>query len=222
MTPPDKLSTSDLDAPGATKNTVKRRRYNSPLREQQMAKTRQNLIQAGVELVHEFPDWDWNNLTFRAVGKRAGVSERTAYRHFATERQLRDAVMEELVKDSGIRLEELELDNFSDVTARIFSIQSSFAVTPKTVEDPTLATMDQQRREALHQAVIRATPSWQQQDQETVAATLDILWNLPSFERLIAAWDFEPERASDTILWVIALIKEAVQKGNKPSEYCRE
>lgn len=193
-----------------------RRRYNSPLRARQAAETRQKLIRAGVELVHGFPDWDWNNLTFKAVGKQAGISERTAYRHFATERQLRDAVMEQLVSDSGIDLKELELGNFGDITQRIFSYMSSFSVNAGLIEDPTLASIDQQRRTALLEAVARSTPSWSQQDQEEIAAALDVLWNLPPFERLIAAWDFEPERASNTIRWMIGLIEDAIKNENRP------
>lgn len=193
-----------------------RRRYNSPLRARQAAETRQKLIRAGVELVHGFPDWDWNNLTFKAVGKQAGISERTAYRHFATERQLRDAVMEQLVSDSGIDLKELELGNFGDITQRIFSYMSSFSVNAELIEDPTLASIDQQRRTALLEAVARSTPSWSQQDQEEIAAALDVLWNLPPFERLIAAWDFEPERASNTIRWMIGLIEDAIKNENRP------
>ena len=193
-----------------------KRRYHSPLREQQAAETRQRLIKAGVELVQELPDWDWKNLTFKAVGQRAGVSERTVYRHFSSERQLRDAVMDELVTASGIQLEHLELDNFRDATAKIFATLSTFSLTPETVTDPTLASMDDQRRAALQAAVQRATPGWSLQDQETIAAGLDILWDLPSYERLLAAWKFEPERASRTILWMIRLIEESVKRGEKP------
>lgn len=193
-----------------------RRRYNSPLRERQAAETREKLIRAGVELVHGFPDWDWNNLTFKAVGKKAGISERTAYRHFSTERELRDAVMEYLVSDSGINLERLELSNFGETTERIFSYLSSFAVNPELVKDPTLASMDQQRRVALLGAVTRSTPTWSEEDQKTVAASLDILWDTPPFERLLAAWDFDSKRASHTIRWMIGLVEDAVKKGNRP------
>lgn len=212
------MTLSDTPSCGAdTDNkTVKRRRYHSPVREQQAAQTRQKLIMAGVELVQALPDWDWKHLTFKAVSQRAGVSERTVYRHFASERQLRDTVMEQLVTASGIELQQLELENFSEATQKIFAILSTFALTPATVKDPTLASMDQKRREALQSAVQRATPNWAEDDQQTVAAGLDILWNVPSFERLIAAWNFEPERAARTIQWMIRLIEESVRRGEKP------
>ncbi len=185
---------------------TKRRRYNSPLREQQMAETRQRLIQAGVELVQEIPDWDWKNLTFRAVGKHAGISERTVYRHFSSERELRDAVMERMVSESGVDISKLELDNFSDVAERIFAYMAAVKAPPALVEDPTLASMDQLRREALLSAVVRAKPDWGEQDQKHLAAMLDILWDLPSYERLLAAWDFSSEQASGVISRMIQLL----------------
>jgi len=57
------------------------RRYDSPLRRERAAQTRDSIISAGAELVHEFSSWDWRKLTIRAVAERAGVHERTVYRH---------------------------------------------------------------------------------------------------------------------------------------------
>lgn len=205
----------DIDTANGDK-TLKRRRYHSPLREQQAAQTRQKLIMAGVGLVQELSNWEWKHLTFKAVSERAGVSERTVYRHFASERQLRDAVMEELVTASGIDLARLELNSFGEATQKIFAMLSTFSLTPATVKDPTLASMDQKRREALLSAVQRATPAWSAEEVETVAAGLDILWDVPSFERLIAAWKFDPARAARTIQWMVRLVEESVQRGEKP------
>ena len=137
-----------------------KRRYNSPLRQQQAAATRERIVAAGAKLVHSYPAWDWTNLTAPAVGERAGVSERTVQRHFATERQLRDAVLQRMLEESGIALQDLELDHFADVTERMFAYLSSFAIAPEPVSDPSFASMDEYRRDALLNAVARATPGW--------------------------------------------------------------
>lgn len=70
-----------------------RRRYDSSSRRRQAAETRARIVAAGTELVHGFETWDWHDLTFKAVAERAGVGERTVYRHFPTEQHLHDAVM---------------------------------------------------------------------------------------------------------------------------------
>jgi AcrR family transcriptional regulator len=195
---------------------AQRRGYNSPVRRQQSAETRERIIAAGAELVHGFPAWDWKNLTAGAVGEQAGISERTVHRYFSTERLLRDAVLQRLVEESGVSLEALELDDFAGVTSRMFSYLSSFAVAPATVDDPTFAEMDQKRRDALLGAVARTTPGWPDRERETVAAVLDILWTLPPYERLITSWGFDDERAINAITWLIRLIEETVRNGRRP------
>ena len=193
-----------------------KRRYNSPLRQQQSAATRERIVAAGARLVHSYPAWDWTNLTAPAVGERAGVSERTVQRHFATERQLRDAVLQRMLEESGITLQDLELGRFADVTERMFAYLSSFAIAPGTVSDPSFASMDKYRRDALVSAVARATPGWTDQDRETAAAVLDIFWNPPTYERLIAVWGFDSERAIRALCWLISMTQAAISDGRRP------
>jgi AcrR family transcriptional regulator len=204
--------------PGDSASTT-RRRYNSPLRQQQSAATRERIIAAGAELVRCLPDWDWTNLTARAIGARANVSERTVHRYFPTERKLRDAVLQRLVEESGIDLGNLTLESFADTTAGLLSFLSSFAASASTspnVGDPTLISIDQLRCQALLQAVCKAVPDDNAQDLEAVAALLDLLWSPPPYERLISAWRFDKQRAIGAITWLIKLIEEAVRDGRGP------
>lgn len=193
------------------------RRYHSPVRQQQSRETRQRIIDAGAELVHGFVDWDWTNLNARAVGSRAGVSERTVQRYFPTERQLRDAVLQRLVEESGIDLTRLELDNFAAVTARLYGFLASFSTTARGTDEPALADIDNVRRQALLDAVGRATPDWKDSDREAAAAVLDILWNRQPYERLTRVWELTPERATESITWLIELINEAIRDGRGPT-----
>lgn len=198
--------------------TPQRRRYDSPVRRQQTAETQERIISAGAELVHQLPAWDWTNITARAVGERAGISERTVHRYFPTERKLRDAVIQRMVQEAGVSLGELKLDDFADITKIMFSYLMSFAAQPLTrpTLDPSLASMDQIRCDALRNAVTQATPELSKDDQENVAAMLDIFWNLPPYERLIQIWGFDAERAVGLMTWLINLVKDAVKQGNKP------
>jgi len=211
MSPP-RVAKDKGDPPAS----AERRRYESPLRQQQTTETRVRILDAGADLVRGFPSWDWRGLTFRAVGERAGVSERTVHRHFSTERKLRDAVVQRLTEESGVSLQGFELGDLRGLVTRMFSYLSSFAVTPETVMDPSFAVVDQHRREALLEAVVRATPEWPTAEREMVAAVLDMLWNVPPYERLITAWHLEPERAIRTVTWVIGLVEDAIQQGRRP------
>ena len=86
-----------------------RRRYDSRLRRERAAQTRDAIVAAGLELAHECPVWDWRGLTIRAAAERAGVSERTVYRHFPSEREFHDAVMRGLEGQAGVTLEGMRL-----------------------------------------------------------------------------------------------------------------
>src|SRR6185312_1564299 len=114
---------------------TERRRYDSPVRREQAAATRERIVAAGSELVHEFDSWHWDALTFRAVAERAGVGERTVYRHFPTEQHLHDAVMVRLESEAGVSYEDVDLTNIGEVTARVFASLQRFSVR-KTVETP--------------------------------------------------------------------------------------
>ena len=128
-----------------------RRRYDNRARAEKAAQTRERIITAGSELVHAFDSWNWQELTFRAVAERAGVGERTVYRHFPTERHLHDAVMQRLESEAGISYEDVDLHNLGEVTARVFASLQRFAVRESvdTPRDPTFVGVDARRREAL-------------------------------------------------------------------------
>lgn len=214
MTPLEKTNKNPEQEP----KDSPRRQYNSPKRKQQTAKTRQRIIEAGAELVHEFTAWDWKQLTFRAVGERAGVSERTVYRYFPTEGLLKTAVMQHLVKEAGVELKALQLDQFASTVAKTFTYLSSFAIEPmETPDDPTFVTIDEHRRVALLAAVQQEAPNWTPEQAKIAAAALDIFWNLPPFERLILAWGFDVEQATHTVSWVIGLIETAIKEDRRPT-----
>lgn len=194
-----------------------KRRYNSEIRQQQSSQTRELIIASGVQLAHEFPSWDWKNLTFRAISERAGISERTVYRYFPTEQALKDAVIQQLVKESGIDLNALTLTEFTTTIKGLFSYMLSFAAKTKADEDPAFQSVDQDRRMALLRSVIQATPGWSEAQQQIVTAALDILWQPSTYERLLNGWNFDSEKSLAALTWLIDLIVQAVENEQRPA-----
>jgi AcrR family transcriptional regulator len=143
------------------------RRYDSTLRREQAAETRRRIVEAGVELLHGTDVRNWEVLSIRAVAKRAGVNERTVYRHFGNERGLHDAVMGGLEEQAGVVLEGMRLDEVTKVTTRIFEHLSSFPLGPGLVLDPTLSAASQRVHDALLTAVAASTPDneWSTEDR---------------------------------------------------------
>ena len=192
------------------------RTYDSPVRRQQAEATRERIIAAGAELLHGFAVWNWRALTVRAVAERAGVNERTVYRHFANERELRDAVLERLERDSGIALDDLQLEDIQDHTRRLLEFVSTYPMESRTPHDETLRRAAQRVRDSLQGAVAPATERWSEEDRKVAAGVIDVLWSVASYERLVVDWGIESEDAIRGITWALGLVEEAIRTGNHP------
>jgi AcrR family transcriptional regulator len=195
---------------------TRKRPYDSPVRRRQMAETRERILAAASELVHGFPSWDWDELTFRAVAERAGVSERTVYRHFPSERELNDALLEHLADEAGVSYEGLDLDDIAPVAARVLASLSSFEVSALTDRPPQFASVDRQRRDAVLDAVAASRNDWSDAERRKAAAVLDVLWGIPAFERIAVLWGLDADDAVDAITWAVGLVVEAVRAGEGP------
>jgi AcrR family transcriptional regulator len=193
------------------------RQYESPLRRQKAAETRERIIAAGCELLLRSSIRDWRALTMRAVAQQAGVNERTVYRYFTNERGLRDAVMHRLEQEAGIDLPGMRLDDISDVTARILAHVSSYPRESIPGHDPTLNEANVRQREALCSAVAEWTGDWSASDRSAAAAMFDVLWSVAAYERLVVGWQMDSEDAIRTITWAIGLIAEGVRQDRRPT-----
>jgi AcrR family transcriptional regulator len=204
------------DARASSEARPARRAYDSTLRREKAAETRRRIVLAGSELLHASHVRDWRVLTVRAVARRAGVNERTVYRHFANERGLRDAVMAQVEAEAGIELEGMALEDVAGVATRIFEHVSSFPLGPGPVLDPTLSEANRRQHQALLDAVAGHTGSWSAAERTMAAGMLDVLWSVGAYERLVRDWQLDPHQAIDAIRWVIAMVESAVRSGCTP------
>ena len=195
-----------------------RRTYDNSARQEKAAQTRERIVAAGSELVHAFDTWNWRDLTFKAVAERAGVGERTVYRHFPTERHLHDAVMLRLESEAGVSYEDVDLTNIGEVSARVFASLQRFSVrkSVETPQDPTFVGVDVRRRDALMRAVSASAPGWSDAQQRVAAGLLDVLWNVPSYERLVGVWGIDGHEATDAIGWLMAKVVAAIEEDDPP------
>ncbi|MDA8046471.1 MAG: helix-turn-helix domain containing protein [Actinomycetota bacterium] len=166
--------------------------------------------------MHRFPVWNWSALTIRAVAERAGVHERTVYRHFAGERELRDAVLVRLREEAGVDIDGMGLDDLKGVATRIFEYVSSFPIEARTATDPSVAAENERQRSVLAAAVRGAAREWSPADRKLAAAVLDVLWSPVSYERLVADWAIAPKEAIRAMLWVLGLVEDAIKGGARP------
>lgn len=195
-----------------------RRSYNNVRRLERAAETRERIVAAGSEILHGSTVRDWEGLTVRAVAERAGVNERTVYRHFTNERGLRDAVMRRLEEEAGIDLASMRLEDVSDVAARIFEQVTSFPLETRPELNSTLSEANRRQHVALLDAVAAHASDWPTKERTMAAGVLDVLWSVAAYERLVRDWGLSTGQAVQAVDWVIGMIETAVRDGQKPSE----
>ncbi len=197
-------------APGA------KRRYDNTRRREQANETRARIVAAGADLVRASSVGDWQGVTIRAVAERAGVNERTVYRHFAHERALRDAVMQELEHALGIDLATLELDSIADTAARLVRHLSSYPPQRRHALDPTLVEASRRQHDALLAAVKEHADHWTAADRTLAAAMLDVMWSTAAYQRLARDWNLDDDEAIRALTWMIDLIDDAIREDRRP------
>ena len=102
----------------------------------------------------------------------------------------------------------------TDLRARVL-LSPRTAAAPRP--DPRRSEPTPARRGPLG-AVAARTGRWSPEDREVVAAMFDVLWSVASYERLVADWRIDSERAIRGITWVIELVEEAVRSGRGPCD----
>jgi len=193
------------------------RRYDSPVRRERSAETRERIVAAGSALVHELGSWDWSGLTVRAVASRAGVHERTVHRHFATERDLRAAVLQRLIEEADVTVEGMRLEEVPRHVEQLFGYLSEFANAPRREPDAAFAALDQRRKAALLATVRAGAGELSDDEAQLVAAMIDALWGLSTYNRLTGDWGLDAQDAARGVNWLVGLLTEAVTTGRGPS-----
>lgn len=183
---------------------------------QEAVRNRQRIVECGAELMHGFPIWNWAALTVPAVAARAGLSERTVYRYFQSERGLRDAVMEYLRKDANVAIDNLRLDELADVARRTLEYTAGYPLAPRTPPDPTIEAATARQRRKLVAAVKQHTADWTATDRKIAAAMLDVQWASTSYERLVREWRLSPADAIRGTIWAMRLLEDAIRSGAAP------
>jgi AcrR family transcriptional regulator len=199
-----------------TDPTVARRTYDNSRRRESAERTRERIVSAGADLVRNSIR-DWRGVTIGAVAERAGVNRRTVYRHFASERELRDAVMDHQTSEAGVDMTSLRLDGVAEAATRILRYVSQHPMKARPQLDPTLADASRRQHAALLAAVDEHVSTWSPRDRTLAAAALDVLWSVASYERLVNEWQLDRDDAIRAITWAIGLVEAAIADGRAPS-----
>lgn len=136
--------------------------------------TQRVILEAGVELLEQASVAE---LSVRAVAKRAGISERTIFRYFATREELLDALAREVARRLNLpphprNVEEL----LAFPEAAYTSFEAASALTKAALHSELYhrirGTEAEQRGEAIRAVIDRAAPTRSAQERKLATANI--------------------------------------------------
>lgn len=192
------------------------RNYTSPLREQQMAQTRELILDGAIELLG---DTNASELTVAAAAERAGVSVRTAYRYFPTIEALYDAVNDWFMRRWGPAPRYPErLDGLADLVNKLhqsFAEHDTLmrAAMRTTQGGEVRARRKQQQSRALQKMIEAEGLDLTPEQVRCYAGAIHIIISADNYLNLRGVWGLSVEEAIASAQFAIAALVARIRKG---------
>ncbi|MFO0630544.1 MAG: TetR/AcrR family transcriptional regulator [Polyangiales bacterium] len=193
----------------------RRRTYSSPLRAEQMDRTREKLIEAGVELLTQETDAE---ISVRTVAARAQVSVPTAYRHFADRDTLLDAMAHWI--DDQISSSIPVPSSFDTASEWLRVIYANFdrndrlmRAQLRTPAGQSLRARNQKaRKPKLLEMTKRSLPSTSPDGRRRFTAILQLLANAPAWISLHDQWEMDGAEAGRVVSWAVETLFAEIRR----------
>jgi AcrR family transcriptional regulator len=190
----------------------RKRGYKSDLRAHQAAATRDLIIKTAAE---QFVPWS-TDVPFDQLAERAGISVRTVFRHFPTQRDLVVAVTPYLEQRCGWRPEEMTADNFAEMSRNTFAYFGELLERGRRDSDPLPAPLRNLRMRNRITPIERALgPLTQGMDPGMARAVLALLSGLtrvPFMRGMHEQWGVGGEDASKAVEWAVNALLAALRE----------
>lgn len=178
------------------------------VREEYKEQTRARILDAAVALIEEAGE---SPLTMLAVAERAGVTDRTVYRHFETREALVRATwsrMQQLVASQGFpRTAEAMIESPLRLFPRFDAARELVrASLYSTAGRDTRMSSNVERREAMLSSVRDAFPNADEQWLRRRAAIAQLINSAYAWEVLRQYWDIEGEEAGKAAAEALAIL----------------
>ena len=196
---------------------VARRRYESPLRQEQQRATRARILEALADVLTE-----GGNATVPAVAERAGVSERTVYRHFPTRDDLFSALFGAVMRltPGEERPTASDIDGLVEVMRDMFP---RFEQRPEVIRAMNYNPMGQELRrsragyrlEAVRGALASSLEGLDDEARRRAEVMVHMVSSSTAFLHLRDFWGLSGAEAADVVEWAVrALVRAAQEEGD--------
>lgn len=195
------------------------RSYNSPLREQQAQATRDQILEGLIDLLNEAGPFEWN---IRELAKRAGVAERTVYRHFPDRQALVDGLFSYIdARADWAGPHEVDRPTeFTRVIGRSWRAYGEFERETRAMVlmnlDPARTAQRSQRHVSDIQAIIqRGYPDLTEEQVVGVAAIFNLLASSRTWLRLLDGHGIASDDAFRFVSWACDVLVADLEAGHR-------
>jgi AcrR family transcriptional regulator len=192
------------------------RAYESPLREEQMERTRLRILEAVTELV---ADETGEEITIPRVAERARVSIRTVYRYFPTREALFDAWGDWI--DQSLRLQwhsyPETLDELLEFPPRLYqSCDDNEPVvramlTGRAARSIRVRTR-RRRQRAFEQALGDVTAALEPEERRRVLAVIYLLNSAPGWQAMRDQWGLDGVEGGKAAAWAVRVLVDELRR----------
>lgn len=190
--------------------------YRSPLREEQAARTRERIEQAAAALLDTAGTPE--EITFKAVAERAGVTEMTVYRHFPTRDDLLRGLWRQLNASMGPGID--MPTSIDELLAQHASLFAGFdQIAPQIVASITTpqgremrGALNDRRRRAFRGIVDEVAPDLSPAARTRAAAVLQLLHSAHAWMSLREQWGLDGREAGTATRWAIDILLQHLRK----------
>lgn len=200
------------------------RAYESPLREEQAALTRQRILEAMTELL---ADPDTEEVTIPLVSQRARVSLRTVYRHFPTREALFDAWGAWADERMPLHSYPQTLRELMEFAPRLYvSYDENEALicamlSSKAARGVRIRTR-RRRQRAFKAAMGELVAPLAPEAREQALAVVYLLVSAPAWRAMRDQWGLDGVEAGGAAAWAVRVLVEEIRRNpqglERPSE----
>jgi AcrR family transcriptional regulator len=193
--------------------------YDSPLRREQAAQTRERILSALAELIRRD---GFEEVSFRTLAREARVTEITVYRHFKDRHELLRAFwgwMDARVGNRGMPQSEASL------LADIIPVFEGFSQQEQLMRAALLTSegramrmsMQAERRAGFERALAEATRGLPRRQKLQVLAVIQLLYSGYAWLSMIDHWGMDGREAGEAAAWAVGTLLKSLHKNqSKP------
>ena len=204
-----------------SRSTSTDRRYNSGLRDRQVAQTRELILDAVADLLG---DRRADEVATRDIAAAAGVSERTVYRHFPDRNALLEGLSRRLLPLDGGKpsFGVGSVDDIAPTSRRLMELLDEHYVIARAEAvfnaDPRRFAADTQANtREMRELLARELPELGEREQLRIAAVIRCLVSTQAWLRMREEFGVPGTESGPVVAWVIDTIIRELRAGNTPN-----